>query len=104
MGRDTVPDGETFENTPLSTEGNTILGIAAPEEHRAEDIRYLIVRPMFTQDVRWVLRARDVPEVVDISGDCFADSVVGERGPSLVELGVRDSAAGDDGFVVAKHD
>ena len=104
MGRDTVPDGETFENAPLSTEGNTILGIAAPEEHRAEDIRYLIVRPMFTQDVRWVLRARDVPEVADISGDCFANSVVGERGPSLVELGVRDSAAGDDGFVVAKHD
>ena len=39
MGRDAVPDGETFENAPLSTEGNTILGIVAPEEHGAENIR-----------------------------------------------------------------
>ena len=27
------------------------------EEHRAEDIRYLVARPMFAQDVRWVLRS-----------------------------------------------
>ena len=59
---------------------------------------------MFAQDVRWVLRARDVPEVEDIGGDCFANSVVGERGLSLIELGMRDSAAGDNGFVVSKHD
>ena len=32
------------------------------------------------------------------------DCMAWERGPSLIELGVRDSAAGDDGFVVAKHD
>ena len=89
------------KNTPL---WNTVLGIAAPEEHGAENIRCLVVRPMFAQHVCWVFRSRDVPEVKDIGGDCFANSVVRECGPSLVALGVRDSAAGDNGFVVAKHD
>ena len=82
------------KKTPLSTEGNTILGIAAPEEHGAENIRYLVVRPMFAQHVCRIFRSRDVPEVEDIGGDGFTNPVVGECGPSLVELGVRDSAAG----------
>ena len=85
-------------------EGNTVLGIAGPEEHRAEDIRHLVACPMFAQDVHWDLRSRDVPEVEDIGSDSFANSVAGECGPSLTELGMRDSAAGDNGFVVSKHD
>ena len=44
-----------------------------------------------------------MPEVEDIGSDRFVNSVVGECSPSLIELGVRDSAAGDDGFVVSKH-
>ena len=63
---------------PLSTEGNTgnsVLGVAVPEQHGAEHIRHLVACPMFAQHIRWVLRARDVPEVEDIGGDCFADSV-----------------------------
>ena len=43
---------------PLSTEGNTVLGVAAPEEHGAENIRCLVARPMFIQHIGWVLRAR----------------------------------------------
>ena len=45
----------------------------------------------FAHDNIW-----NVPEVEDLSGDRFANQMAGERGPSLIELGVRDSAAGDD--------
>ena len=41
--------GETFENTPLLTEGNTILGVAVPQEHGAKHIGCLVVCPMFAQ-------------------------------------------------------
>ena len=95
-GEDIVPDGETFEKTPLSTKGNTILGIATPQEHGAEHIGCLVTRPMLTQDIGRIFGPGDVPEVKDLSSDSFANSIAGERGPSLIELGVRDSAAGDD--------
>ena len=42
---------------PLSTEGNTgnsVLGVAVPEQHGAEHIRHLVACPMFAQDISGV--------------------------------------------------
>ena len=47
MGRDNVPDGETTrKNTPLSTKGNAIHGVTAPEQDGAEHMGDLVVGPV----------------------------------------------------------
>ena len=89
--------------TPLSAKGNAILRIAAPEKNRTQHMGHLVAGPVFAQHVGRVLGTRDVPEIHNLSGDGFSYPMIGESGPTFVELGVRNAAAGNHGFVITEH-
>ena len=76
---------------------------------------HFVASPVFAQDVGRVLGTRDMPEIHNLSGDCFPYSVIRESGPTFVELvsclstnrkismSVGNAATGNHGFVIAEH-
>ena len=59
--------------------------------------------PVLTEDVGGVDLTVDVVEGNALRGDGFSDPMVGQYVVALVELGMGNGTAGDDGFVISKH-
>ena len=91
------------KNTPLSAKGNAILCIAAPIEEGAQHVGHLVACPVLTQEISGVLGTRNVPEVHDLSGDRFPCTMVRECSPTFIQLGVRDTATRNHGFIITEH-